>query len=90
MPKRYFSRGQSTYICHVCHKETRDTGRGEGGAEGTGLCYLCFELAGYENLHSDEDHDGEFHLCPTCTSEFTPAMTAHLPYFTGEKSYPTI
>ena len=85
--QRHFSRGQATYHCHVCHKHTRDTGQGEVG---TGLCYLCFELAGYENLHSDEDHEGELSTCKICTGEFTPAMTNHLPYFNGEKSYPTI
>ena len=87
MPKRHFSRGQSTYFCHVCHKQTRDTGRGEVG---TGLCYLCFELAGWENLHSDEDHDGEFADCKECVPQLSEAETKHLPYFTGEKSYPTI
>ena len=25
MPKRHFHRGDTTYFCHACHRETRDT-----------------------------------------------------------------
>ncbi len=55
---------RSTYTCIDCGKRTRDTGRGE---EGTDLCWKCYEAAGWENAHSDNDHahnpDPD---CPIC------------------------
>lgn len=83
--KRHFSHGEATYFCHACHKETRDTGRGEAG---TGLCWSCYEINEIENLHLDEEHFYEFGVCQECA--FTPKQRKHLPYYLGEKSYPTI
>lgn len=86
MPKRYIISG--TYICYGCHKETRDTGRGEGG---TGLCWNCYQINEIENLHLDEDHVPSFGACVTCKKQIGEAgLIAHLPYYLGEKSYPTI
>lgn len=52
MANKSFRRGQSTYTCRCCGRVTRDV-HGEGH---TGNCYECFELAGFENMLSD---DGE-------------------------------
>lgn len=88
MPKRRFSLGESTYFCHACHKETRDTGRGEAG---TGLCWLCYQINEIENLHLDEDHEPEFQHCLKCHINIGHAgLLDHLPYYLGEKSFPTI
>lgn len=87
MPKRHFHRGDTTYFCHACHRETRDTGRGE---EHTGLCWSCYQINEIENLHLDEDHEAEFQTCEECKPYMTEALTKQLPYYMGEKSYPTI
>jgi hypothetical protein len=87
MSKHRFRRGHSTYICQLCHKETRDT----NGEEASGLCLRCYQISEWENLHSDDDHEGEFHKCEVCLPFLTMAeLVDHLPYFIGEKSYPTI
>lgn len=52
MANKSFRRGQSTYTCRCCGRTTRDV-HGEGHI---GICYECFELAGFENMLSD---DGE-------------------------------
>lgn len=52
MAIKSFRKGQSTYTCRCCGRTTRDV-HGEGH---TGNCYECFELAGFENMLSD---DGE-------------------------------
>jgi hypothetical protein len=87
MPERHFQRGESTYFCYACHKETRDTGRGE---HGTGLCHLCYTLSELENYHLDYDHEPEFALCKECRDAMTISQINQLPYYLGEKSYPTI
>lgn len=89
MPKKRFTRGQSTYICQICHRETRDTGKGE---RHTGLCWKCMSIAEQENAHLDGDHEElEFRHCATCLVNLAADnLLDHLPYFTGEKSFPTI
>ena len=87
MFKRHFSREESTYFCQLCHRETRDT-RGEAGV---GLCALCFELSEHENRHIDEDHEATFgSSCMECFPHLSDKQIKHIPYFLGEKSYPTI
>jgi len=86
MTKRNFARGHSTYICQVCHKETRDT----NGEEDAGLCLLCYQLNEWENLHSDEDHGIDFEHCEECQYQMTKEEINHVAYYIGGKSYPTI
>jgi hypothetical protein len=79
--------GNPTYICQGCHKETRDTGRGEAG---TGLCWKCYQINEQDNEHCD-DHPGDFSTCPICRQALEKlGLLKHLPYYLGEKSYPTI
>ncbi len=47
-----FARGSGMYACRCCNRNTRSTGRGDN--ENAKLCVECFELAGYENLLSDQ------------------------------------
>ncbi|QIG69493.1 hypothetical protein EVC17_010 [Rhizobium phage RHph_Y1_1] len=47
-----FRKGASTFVCECCGHHTRETGQ----ALGAKICYACFELAGLENMLSD---DGE-------------------------------
>jgi hypothetical protein len=42
--------GRSTYICGLCSKRTRDTGRDEASVD---LCAFCYQEAGLENSLSD-------------------------------------
>lgn len=51
MARARFSQGQSTFKCHCCGRRTRDTGD-NGSLE---LCPECFELAGCDNMHNDDD-----------------------------------
>jgi len=39
------------YVCNVCGKKTRSTGRGDN--EFVGLCADCYDIAGLENMVSD-------------------------------------
>lgn len=54
MANKTFRRGQSTYICNCCGRNTRDT-HGEGHTQN---CYDCYELAGWENHLSDNGEEG--------------------------------
>ena len=61
-----FKSGSSVYTCDCCGKKTRDTGRGEDG-----VCFKCYDEAGWENEHMDygEDHNGAGRSpdnCPMC------------------------
>lgn len=47
-----FARGSGMYACRCCGRNTRSTGRGDN--EHARLCVECFELAGYENLLTDQ------------------------------------
>lgn len=64
-----FQRGSGVYVCRICSKRTRETGEGESSVE---LCFACYERAGWENTHSDEDHSAEEpgDGCPICAEEF--------------------
>jgi hypothetical protein len=57
-----FQRGSGVYTCQECGKRTRATGRGD--CEHVQLCGECYDLAGWENLHSDRDHEN--HPDPDC------------------------
>ena len=62
-----FQKGTGCYTCAVCGKQTRDTGAGEAGC---GLCAGCYEMAGWENAHSDRDHQtNPDPACPICKEE---------------------
>jgi hypothetical protein len=50
MRKSQFTRGQSTFLCGVCRRRTRDTGS-NGQCE---LCPHCYEIAGLDNMLNDE------------------------------------
>lgn len=50
MALKNFRRGETTYICQVCKKNTRNVGGDEAGCR---LCLDCFNLAGIENGLSD-------------------------------------
>jgi hypothetical protein len=64
-------RGSTTYKCRVCGKRTRETGEDESIVE---LCLDCYEEAGFENEHLDNngDHHGlpgfSPERCPVCRS----------------------
>lgn len=45
MKYAHFRSGQSTFICRVCDRRSRDVG-GNGGIQ---LCPQCFEISGIEN-----------------------------------------
>ena len=42
----------NVYTCGSCGKRTRETGYGESDLD---LCAQCYNAAGYENEHSDND-----------------------------------
>lgn len=44
-----FTKGTGVYTCDCCGRRTRDTGDGAMN----GICGMCYELAGYENLIQD-------------------------------------
>lgn len=54
--------GQSTYVCKVCDKVTRETGDGEQGVQ---MCRSCFHIASQENSHAD-NHTGRMAECSEC------------------------
>ena len=47
--RSHFQRGRSTFTCKICQRRTRDTGQ----SEDSGLCFECWELAGYDNHVND-------------------------------------
>lgn len=47
-----FERGSGCYTCRSCGRKTRSTGRGDN--ELIQLCEECYELAGIENMISDQ------------------------------------
>jgi hypothetical protein len=51
------------YTCLVCGKMTRDTGKGESDFD---FCAACYTMAGQEDAHSDDVHQGEFRDCLVC------------------------
>lgn len=72
---RRFQRGSGVYTCYTCERETRDTGKGEGGL---GLCAGCYEIMSIENMHSDDGHDGEVWDCDECKAQMSSKAQAHL------------
>ena len=58
-----FAPRSGCYKCRDCGKLTRDTGHGEGSVR---LCRKCYELAGWENIHSDKGHDEPGKSDPRC------------------------
>jgi hypothetical protein len=46
-----FKQGSGAYVCRICARRTRATGRNDN--EHTGLCAECYELAGIENAFLD-------------------------------------
>ena len=62
-PLNRFAKGSGCYKCRICGKLTRKTG---DGAEVL-LCESCYDLAGWENAHSDENHKKyPNEHCPFC------------------------
>lgn len=63
--KKYnrIARGSGVYPCVYCGKQTRETGEGESDCK---LCAHCYLIAGLENQHSDDGHNGDFADCPLC------------------------
>jgi DNA-directed RNA polymerase subunit RPC12/RpoP len=60
---QHFQRGSGVYVCGNCGKRTRDT-EGEGDV---GMCFKCYERGGWENTHSDNDHEHDPDPnCPVC------------------------
>lgn len=60
---KFQGRTGGTYICRICGKRTRETGDGESYTQ---LCSSCYNMAGQENAHSDENHAGNFKHCDIC------------------------
>lgn len=61
----HFGRGTGVFTCRVCGHRTRQTGRGDN--EYVGLCAPCYDYAGWENTHSDNDHASTPDPnCPVC------------------------
>lgn len=61
--KTKFQKGSGCFKCSDCGKMTRDTG--DNGS--VNLCPDCYELAGWENTHSDNDHKhNPDPNCPFC------------------------
>ncbi len=50
MALKTFRRGESSYVCRVCKKRTRNVG---GDEESCQLCLDCFNLASIDNHRSD-------------------------------------
>jgi hypothetical protein len=49
MTHSHFQRGRGVFTCAICQRRTRDAGQ----SEDSGLCYECWELAGYDNHVND-------------------------------------
>ena len=60
----------TTYVCGICGKRTRDTGYGEAGNDS---CKRCYVESGLENQHNDRGHDATVfeagYRCPACPNE---------------------
>ena len=50
------------YTCHICKKQTRETGLSESSSE---LCALCFERTACQNSVSDNGPEGDAFGGPT-------------------------
>lgn len=62
-----FQFGSGCFKCESCGRNTRDV---DGNAD-CGLCPDCHFLAGLQNGHSDEGHDGKFLDCQICHDQMT-------------------
>lgn len=66
----------TTTTCLDCNTRRPRTGPGEKAPLGTELCNPCYEVASWENTHSDEGHDdgyGELmDICMICHPELVP------------------
>jgi hypothetical protein len=52
MRNRFSNLGNgAVFNCAVCGRRTRENDTG-----GTGLCYHCYEIAGYDNMVNDSDY----------------------------------
>ena len=52
-----FSKGNSTFTCDSCGRQTRSTGVQSVGAK---VCPDCWELAGIHNAHQDGEDVAEY------------------------------
>lgn len=50
-PSNRFLKGSPIYSCRLCHRMTRQTGRGDNDL--VDLCAECYDLAGLENVVND-------------------------------------
>lgn len=71
-----FQKGSGTYKCSWCGKQTRETGDGESSVE---MCSLCYEIAGVENMHSDDGHEGMMYECSECVDQLSADAKAYIP-----------
>lgn len=55
MAHNKFTKGSATFICDCCGHNTRNTGVQSIGSK---ICPACYELAGLENMLSDEGKEG--------------------------------
>jgi hypothetical protein len=50
-PRNRFQKGSGCYVCTVCGKKTRSSGRGDN--EHNRQCERCYDMAGDENAVMD-------------------------------------
>ncbi len=52
MRNRFVNRGNgSVFNCGICGRRTRETDTG-----GTGLCFQCYEICGFDNMINDNGY----------------------------------
>lgn len=69
-------------LCTVCNTRAVGTGGGDDAdsARSLGECNPCYTEGGWENSHSDEDHDSEPNPhCWICHPELNLAQKDHTP-----------
>lgn len=60
---------EQSYECYVCG-ESKPYDQWDNDSLSTELCSSCYEEAGWENTHSDEDHENNPDPnCPICKEE---------------------
>jgi len=69
-----FEKGSGVYVCACCGKKTRAT---DQDSAGVGLCHLCYEVAGFENMHSDDGHEGILQDCEICKEQMNEKYIKH-------------
>lgn len=81
-----FSRFNQTVTCCVCGKLTT-----EDAGDGTELCALCLEFAGWENAHSDNGHSKKADpRCPVCAGITEDEFAAGWAVVDGKKAAPKV